>query len=303
MRIYVGVTDYEWFTLLRARQPNEVNFWQPNSARNFRAVKEGELFLFKLHSPRNYIVGGGIFTRQVALPLSLTWDAFGLNNGVRDYREFLERIRRYGNVERRAALDPVISSLILTAPFFLDESLWISVPQDWSLNIVSGKTYNTDDAEGRALYESIQDHISLESDKPENLDRYGTPTLVMPRLGQGSFRLVVTDAYHKRCAITGEKTLPVLDAAHIRPFAQDGPHSVKNGLLLRQDMHTLFDRGYMTVNQENIVEVSGRIKEDFGNGKEYYAYHGKKLVNLPDRIDEQPARDFLIWHNETVYAR
>ena len=45
MRIYVGVTDFEWFTLLKSRHPNEVNFWQPNSARNFRAVQEGELFL------------------------------------------------------------------------------------------------------------------------------------------------------------------------------------------------------------------------------------------------------------------
>jgi putative restriction endonuclease len=40
---------------------------------------------------------------------------------------------------------------------------------------------------------------------------------VQPRLGQGAFRLLVTDAYQRRCAVTGERTLPVLDAAHIRP--------------------------------------------------------------------------------------
>jgi putative restriction endonuclease len=38
---------------------DEVNFWQPNSLRTFRALGEGELFLFKLHAPQNYIVGGG----------------------------------------------------------------------------------------------------------------------------------------------------------------------------------------------------------------------------------------------------
>ena len=40
-------------------------------------------------------------------------------------------------------------------------------------------------------------------------------------------------------AITGEKTLPVLNAAHIKPYAEEGPHEVRNGLLLREDLHTL----------------------------------------------------------------
>ena len=44
---------------------------------------------------------------------------------------------------------------------------------------------------------------------------YGDPVLVRPRLGQGTFRVLVTDNYRRRCAVTGEKALPVLDAAHI----------------------------------------------------------------------------------------
>jgi Predicted restriction endonuclease len=63
----------------------------------------------------------------------------------------------------------------------------------------------------------------------------------------------------------------------------DGPHEIKNGLLLRKDFHTLFDRGYITVDKNLTVEVSRRIKEDFGNGKEYYAHHGNKLIILPER--------------------
>lgn len=65
--------------------------------------------------------------------------------------------------------------------------------------------------------------------------------------------------------------MPVLNAAHIKPYAEDGPHEVRNGLLLREDLHTLFDRGYMTITKDYRVEVSKRIKEDYGNGKEYYA--------------------------------
>ena len=45
-----------------------------------------------------------------------------------------------------------------------------------------------------------------------------------------------------RCAVTGEKTLPVLDAAHILPYSKGGSHDVRNGLLLRRDIHSLFDR-------------------------------------------------------------
>lgn len=302
MKIYVGITDYDWFSLLKSQRPNEINFWQPNSGRNFRALQEGELFLFKLHAPRNFIVGGGIFTRQVKLPLSLTWDAFGINNGVRTCDEFRQRINHYGNGERRNEFDPVVSSLILTSPFFLDESQWIPVPASFANGIVQGKTYDTETAEGRQLYNAVQDNLQTQTKMPVVYDRYGSPVLVTPRLGQGSFRVIMTDAYNKRCAITGEKTLPVLDAAHIRPYALEGPHAIKNGLLLRQDMHTLFDCGYITINQDLVVEVSKRIKEDFGNGKAYYAYHGQKLVNLPDRIEEHPAHDFLRWHNETVYA-
>ena len=62
---------------------------------------------------------------------------------------------------------------------------------------------------------------------------FGEPYLVRPRLGQGSFRVLVTDTYGRRCAVTGEKALPVLDAAHIRAVREGGQHRLDNGLLLR----------------------------------------------------------------------
>jgi len=71
--------------------------------------------------------------------------------------------------------------------------------------------------------------------------------------------------------------------------------------LLRRDFHALFDRGYITVNEELRIEVSKRIKEEYGDGREYYAFHGKKLAVIPDRFDERPAKHFLLWHNENIY--
>src|SRR5271167_1536981 len=101
--------------------------------------------------------------------------------------------------------------------------------------------------------------------------RFGEEYLARSRLGQGAFRVLVTDAYERRCAVTGEKTLPVLEAAHIKPYALEGPHQVRNGLLLRSDLHKLFDLGYVTVTPALRLEVSSRLREEWHNGKEYYA--------------------------------
>ena len=80
--LYVGITDYDWFRFLSALlSVEEVNFWQPGGRTNFRAVRPGELFLFKLHAPRNFVVGGGVFARADILPTSLAWDAFGVSGG------------------------------------------------------------------------------------------------------------------------------------------------------------------------------------------------------------------------------
>ena len=81
MKLYVGITDYDWFKLHTSRESvDEVNFWRPSSTATFKALQWGEPFLFKLHSPRNFIVGGGFFTKFLQLPVSLAWDAFGEAN-------------------------------------------------------------------------------------------------------------------------------------------------------------------------------------------------------------------------------
>ena len=126
---------------------------------------------------------------------------------------------------------------------------------------------------------------------------YGAPVTIRPRLGQGAFRVEVTDAYLRRCAITGEKTLPALEAGHIRPYAKSGPHEIRNGLLLRSDLHNLFDLGYLTVTLDYKVKVSRRIREEFENGRDYYALDGQRLAVLPSDETARPAREFLEWHH------
>lgn len=307
MRLWIGVTDKNWFDHLARISPDEVNFWQPSGARTFRVLQPGEPFLFKLHSPNNFIVGGGFFVRYSPLPTSLAWEAFQQKNGVSSLDMLRARVRRYRRSD--SALDPVIGCNVLSEPFFFPREKWIAVPSNWSGNIVQGKSYQDDSVEGKLLWENVRlalDELRLASkvnDPSASVEerRFGSEYLTRGRLGQGAFRVLVTDAYQRRCAVTGEKTLPVLEAAHIKAFAAHGPNLVSNGILLRSDLHKLFDLGYVTVTPEMNLEVSSRLREEWRNGRVYYEHHGKRLGFLPVEKDSLPGKDYLRWHNETVF--
>ena len=302
INLVIAVTDGDWFEMLR-QQPNlaEVNFWAPSAA-NFRALQPGELFLFKLHAPRNFIVGGGIFAYANALPCSLAWEAFGEANGARSSQEMRARIARYRRADPGDRSDFEIGCRILTQPFFFAEADWIPVPASWAPNIVSFKTYNTGAPEGLALWNEVNERVNRPdlSGMAEAQARFGEPQLIRPRLGQGAFRVLVTDIYNRRCAITHERTLPALEAAHIRPYGDGGAHEAQNGLLLRRDIHSLFDAGYVTVTPDLRFEVSRRIKEEFDNGRHYYELHGHK-IDAPLDVARRPDAKALTWHNENRY--
>jgi putative restriction endonuclease len=299
--LYVGITDYDWFRFLSALSDvEEVNFWQPGGRTNFRALEAGELFLFKLHAPRNSIVGGGVFARADILPTSLAWDAFGVANGAPSLREMRKRIAHYRNQTDDPRQDYPIGCRILTQPFFLQETEWIPIPHSWSPHIQQGRTYSTADEDGRRLWELVMERIAARADARIEVPRYGEPVLVHPRLGQGAFRIGVTGVYQRRCAVTGERTLPILDAAHIRPYGEGGDHEITNGLLIRTDVHRLFDLGYVTVSREGRFEVGRRLKEDFENGRLYYGMHGRQIT-LPDDVTQRPARNMLEWHQANKF--
>ncbi len=301
MKIYVGVTDKDWYEQLKSQKPEEVNFWKPGSS-NFKVLQPNDMFLFKLHYPANYIVGGGFFVRFSLLPSFLAWQAFGTKNGTTSYEELQKRINKYRSRNGINGENTPIGCIILTEPFFFDERDWIPVPKDWNLSIVQGKTYETNTEIGNHLYSQVLERLQLcdNANFKDQEARYAE-SLTMHRLGQGAFRVVVTEAYQRRCAITGEKTLPVLEAAHIKPFSENGPNDIKNGLLLRSDFHTLFDDGYITINPEFVIEVSKRLNEDYGNGKDYYRFHGSKLQIVPSSSIELPSQEYIMWHNERCY--
>ena len=309
MKIWLAITDRDWFEFLQEREPEECNFWQPGGGQRFRAIEPGGLFLFKLHSPEDFVVGGGFFVRNTILPARLAWEAFGDNNGVPSLSVLFERIGKYRRDSGQPPSNPEIGCNILTAPFFLPRRDWIPVPTSWKPTIVRGKTYDTAEPEGAKLLRQVRARLDMLDlvDHGEPLgeeilrDRHGAEFLTRARLGQGAFRVLVTDAYDRRCAITGERTLPTLEAAHIRPYSERGPNRVSNGLLLRSDWHRLFDEGYVTITPDHRVEVSRRIREEYENGREYYRHHGDALARTPGAAWERPSQDFIRWHNDNVF--
>ena len=113
----VGVTDGDWFRFLSQRPDiTEVNLWQPVDTRRFAALAPGELFLFKLKAPDNFIAGGGLFVSANAYPTSLAWAAFGevapfsradassQSHGIATSAEMGEKLSEKGTATGRASL-------------------------------------------------------------------------------------------------------------------------------------------------------------------------------------------------------
>lgn len=198
MRAFVAVTDKDWYQFLAGRPDlDEVNFWQPGGNRVFRTLKPGEPLLFKLHYPDNAIVGGGFFAHASLIEAGVAWDAFGEKNGAPSYLEMRRRIERY----RRAPADPraayQIGCVILVEPFFWPQIDWIPAPEDFSRNIVQGKGYDLASPGGNRLWEQVMGRLrsgagGRVAEGDDAVQRQ--PVQVLQRLGQGAFRILITDA-------------------------------------------------------------------------------------------------------------
>ena len=134
---------------------------------------------------------------------------------------------------------------MISQPVFFVRDDWVADHADWHPRIQGGKTIDILHGDGRRiLAERLERTVRL---RPEaeplatELSRYGAPQVVQPRLGQGTFRIAVTSAYGA-CAVSGEHSLPALEAAHLRPYADGGERALSNGLLLRADIHRLVRR-------------------------------------------------------------
>lgn len=307
----IAITDEGWYRFLANRpEVTELDFWTPSARRTFRAPQFSP-FLFKLRAPHNAICGFAYFAQFSRLPDWLAWESFGLGNGcasVGEMRSRITSIRTRIRYDEETGSDE-IGCIQLVSPVFFSPDAWIPQPSDWQPRTQTHVKYDLEVGEGRRAWEAcLAAAASARSGvttsefllSVERGPRYGEPRLVQPRLGQATFRIAVLDAYGRGCAVTEEHSLPALEASHIRPYAQDGPHEVRNGLLLRADLHRLFDTGYATVTPDLRLEISARLREDYHNGRSYYPLQGAR-VQLPTPASHRPDRAFLEWHNDHIF--
>ena len=174
--------------------------------------------------------------------------------------------------------------------------------------IVRGAAYDLERGDGARLWAACLERAAARRTAPQwtleaaDAQRHGRPQIVIPRLGQSSFRLAVLDAYGGACAVTTEHSLPVLEAAHIRPWAIGGEHELPNGLPLRRDLHRLFDLGFVTVRPDLRFAVSPQLRDAYANGRTYNALEGRTILT-PAEPAARASKDALAWHSETTYRQ
>ena len=106
-------------------------------------------------------------------------------------------------------------------------------------------------------------------DANSEYERSFTIQAIKARRGQQTFRKKLLDQFNSTCVITGCKIIDILEAAHINPYRGEKDHHITNGLLLRADIHTLFDLDLICINPKNFnVEISDKLI-----GSEYEQYN------------------------------
>jgi len=307
VRAYVGVTDHHWYEYLAAQKElSEVNFWRPRDKRRFGAISPGEFFFFKTHAPSSLIVGGGLLASWELLPLSAAWEFYGPGNGAGSLDDLRALIGGRDGLHRNE--DPEIGCILLQDVTFFPPGTGMALPPGmWSAGIQQGKHFDLGQTPFTSFFDILTARVAsatVEIDLSDPSWKHIGPMFREQthkvRIGQGAFQARVLNVYKRKCAITGTKIWPALQAAHIRPVTRGGEHRVDNGLLLRSDVHAMFDHGYLAVDPSYQLLVSPRLREEFGNGEQFYAKRGE-VIALPDRKTDRPLRDFLEWHLDTVF--
>lgn len=310
---YIALTDWPWFRHLQSLSDrgklDEANFWQPRGQRA-PALRPGDPFILRLKSPHSAIAGFGFYASHCVLPLADAWTTFGDRNGDATWEAFRQRIVsfRAGKMTPNEIETRKLGCIALVHLTLWPQERWIpwGLERGWKKNVQVSK-YERDPSRAELLRMAI---VAEQADsRAEFASRFelvhDDERLVVRsdsvcREGQGAFRARLLGAYGGSCAITGEHTEPVLAAAHIQPYRGPRSNHPQNGLLLTQEFHTLFDRGYVAVTPDYKVRVSPRLRMDFGNGRRYEKHDGQLLL-LPSDASAQPSREALEWHERKLF--
>lgn len=135
--------------------------------------------------------------------------------------------------------------------------------------------------------------IAIEIDHANLILGGHTETIVRRRRGQREFRFRLMEKFGEECAITGCQPPQVLEAAHLYSYAKVGEHHFDGGLLLRRDVHALFDAHLLSIDPSTWRVVVSRKLEKFPT---YKSLDEKELV-IPRHL--RPRSELLEVHFDT----
>ena len=154
---------------------------------------------------------------------------------------------------------------------------------------------STVDDELSSIIDSLKSENEEEFQRLEAMGRVRERAwqLVTKRKGQSKFRKVLLDAYNERCVITRVNTAAALEAAHIEPYSDSMSNVPDNGILLRADIHNLFDIGLLGIDPDGFTAV---LSPQLQNSS-YSQHDGQKII-LPNKENLMPNRKLLANHLE-----
>ncbi len=146
---------------------------------------------------------------------------------------------------------------------------------------------------------------ALKSDPVKSLNAWGKKSQrqVTDRPDQLEFRMNLIKLYHGKCAISDCKTEQALVAAHIKPFREDQDQSNCNGILLRADLHNLFDTGLLSIGVKTRgkkVEYYVKVSDTIGDSTYYKEFDGTVLKNVPSKQSDRPNTTELKKHMQNL---
>ena len=286
----ISPTDFEWFRFLKENNFNtDINFWTPTPW-NIQQLNMGDKFYFRLKAPIKKIGGCGVFKEYLNMSAEEAWNRFGLKNGCGSKLEMIDRLNRYRQkrrIDERNATEAEIGCIVLQDAQFWDEDKYVNLAEtdiEFSDQVVKIKYFTV--ADPFLTTPSISDASHFVPLPPASV-RGGINTSIIARKGQGSFKGIITTAYKNSCCISGETTPELLEAAHIQPYLNEDSNHSQNGLLLRVDLHRLYDNGLLYIDEEYTVHISPHLKSD-----NYRIFQGRQIT-LPTNRSDWPSIEAL----------
>ena len=288
--IAITPTDIDWFNFLKDRLNfQQINFWT-DTPWNPRKLNKGDKFYFLLKAPIRKISGYASFSYYQNLSIKEAWQKFGRGNGVNSLYELGVKVTG----DRKPDFSTEIGCIILENPVFLDQSNYFH-PQKYNLsfpNEISKHKYypNLDQINFASDYKQVG--LSFSSISDEDDYQFNQSSLTK---GQSEFRNNIFKYYDQCGVVTRETCVSVLDAVHIHPYINEHKHHLKNGILLRSDLHKLFDDGLITITPDYKVLISQQLKSKY-----YYQYQEER-INLPANERFYPDQKILEFHNQYIF--